>query len=67
MHSIFDPAISELKRQAVFYSESQFFQRYLDRHNIKSQNTAACISIQKLENLKPELGISSYAKLFGDT
>lgn len=60
MSSIFDPAISELERQGVSYSEPQSFQKYLDRHNIKSQNTAACISIQKLENLKPELRRNGY-------
>lgn len=60
MSSIFDQAISELKRQGVPYSEPQSFQNYLNRYNIKSQNTAACISIQKLENLKPELRRNGY-------
>jgi len=55
MSSIFDQAISELEKQGVSYSKPQSFQKYLDKYNIKSQNTAACISIQKLENLKPEL------------
>ena len=60
MSGVFDQAISTLKNQGVCYSEPQSFQGYLKEYEIKSQKTAACISIQKLEDLKPELRKNEY-------
>ncbi|MBD2092463.1 hypothetical protein H6F67_21685 [Microcoleus sp. FACHB-1515] len=60
MSRIFENVLLEMRERKVIYSEPRSFQEYLRANHINSQNTASHISIQKIEDLKPELRKEGY-------
>ncbi len=60
MTEIFTPAILEMERQNICYSEPRSFQDYLKNHGIAAQKTASLISVQTLNGLNPELRRGGY-------